>query len=131
MDEPWKPGRYRDTYTDRVNDLIEAKRRGHEVQQADEPPEATNVIDLLEALRRSVDSARKPRRTTANASKGVKTRPGRTSRPVAKKASGMKQPAKATAKRAAAKETAAKKTSARKPTRQTTNNARESAQRAS
>jgi len=83
MDELWKPNRYRDTYTDRVNDLIEAKRRGHEVQQADEAPEATNVIDLFEALRRSVDSARSPRRS---ASKAGHTSQGRTTKRPAKKA---------------------------------------------
>jgi DNA end-binding protein Ku len=112
MDEPWKPDRYRDTYTDRVNDLIEAKRRGHEAHQADEPPEATNVVDLLEALRRSVDSARKPGRATNKASKASQ---GRTSRRPAKKAS-KKQTAKSTAKKAVAKKTSATKATARKPT---------------
>lgn len=82
-EEPWKPDRYRDTYTDRVNDLIEAKRQGHEVQQADEAPEATNVIDLFEALRRSVDAARSPRR---GASKASDTSQGRTTKRPAKKA---------------------------------------------
>ena len=127
MDVPWKPGRYRDTYADRINDLIRAKRRGHEVQQADEPPEATSVVDLLEALRRSVDSARKPRRTTANAIKGAKTRPGRASQPPAKNTSGIKEPAKATTKRTAAKKAAAKKTDARR----SSNSPRRSARKAS
>ena len=99
MDEPWKPERYRDTYTDRVNDLIEAKRRGHEVQQADEAPEATNVIDLLEALRRSVDSCpraaarRRPRKPTAQEGRSAKKTPAK--KAPAKKAAAKAAPASA------------------------------------
>ena len=74
MEEPWKPEGFRDTYTDRVNDLIEAKRRGNEIEQADEAPQATNVVDLVEALRRSVDSARGSRRRPSNALKRGKER---------------------------------------------------------
>jgi DNA end-binding protein Ku len=59
MDDAWKPGRFRDTYTDRVKKLIEAKRKGNEVEFASEAPPATNVVDLLDALRQSVDSAKK------------------------------------------------------------------------
>jgi DNA end-binding protein Ku len=121
MDETWKPDRYRDTYTDRVNDLIEAKRRGHEVQQADEAPEATNVIDLFEALRQSVDSARKPRRATREAGR---TGQGRASSRPAKKEPAKKQTTNATAKKAPAKKAVAKKTSGRKTTATTKRSAR-------
>ena len=120
MDEPWKPDRYRDTYTDRVNDLIEAKRRGHEVQQADEAPEATNVIDLFEALRQSVDWLQNPTE---------RARPARPARAVhrrgrAKKKPAKKRTAKATAKRAPAKNAVAKKTTTKKATASTKRSAR-------
>lgn len=105
MDQGWKPNRYRDTYTDRVNELIDAKRRGNEVQFAEEAPEATNVVDLAEALRRSVDSARSV---------------GATKRAAAKK------PAKAAEK--TARKTPAKKATARKRGGRT---GRKSARRAS
>ena len=59
MSGPWKPADYRDTYTDRVNDLIDAKKHKKEVQPAEEAPAATNVIDLTEALQSSVEAARK------------------------------------------------------------------------
>ena len=64
MSGPWQPQDYRDTYTERVEQLIDDKRRGHEIVTAAEPPEATEVPDLLEALRRSISSARgdRPRR---------------------------------------------------------------------
>ena len=59
MSGPWKPADYRDTYTDRVNDLIDAKKHKKEFQPAEEAPAATNVVDLTEALQSSVEAARK------------------------------------------------------------------------
>ena len=56
MSAPWRPEDYRDTYTDQVNELIEAKLVGNEVVAASKAPEATEVTDLLEALRRSVEA---------------------------------------------------------------------------
>lgn len=56
MSAPWRPEDYRDTYTDRVRQLIEDKRAGNEVLAESAPPEATEVTDLLEALRRSVEA---------------------------------------------------------------------------
>ncbi|MEU6280987.1 Ku protein [Streptomyces sp. NPDC047028] len=53
----WEPGEYRDTYEERVKKLVEAKRKGEEVVGEAEPPEATNVVDLMEALRRSVEQS--------------------------------------------------------------------------
>ncbi|MGH3788480.1 MAG: Ku protein [Pseudonocardiaceae bacterium] len=58
MSGPWRPQDYRDTYTERVEQLIDDKRRGHELVTAAEPPEPTETPDLLEALRRSISSAR-------------------------------------------------------------------------
>jgi DNA end-binding protein Ku len=53
----WKPERYRDTYRDRVLELIESKARGEEmvVEQARSAPV---VPDLMAALRASVDAAK-------------------------------------------------------------------------
>ncbi len=50
MTGPWQPSDYRDTYTDRVNDLIEAKKNDEEFQPADEAPSGTTVVDLTEVL---------------------------------------------------------------------------------
>jgi DNA end-binding protein Ku len=100
MDETWKPKQYRDTYTDRINDLIEAKRKGNDVKVADEAPQPTNVVDLLEALRRSVDSAR--------------AGSGRATDSAAKKAP-AKRASQTAAKKAPAKKAASKKTAAKEP----------------
>jgi DNA end-binding protein Ku len=59
MSGPWKPSDYRDTYTDRINDLIDAKKHKKKVKLAQEAPAATNVVDLSEALQSSVQAAKK------------------------------------------------------------------------
>ena len=59
MSGDWNPKQYRDTYTDRVNELIRAKAKNKTYEQADEAPSATNVVDLTEALRASVGAAKK------------------------------------------------------------------------
>lgn len=85
MSGPWKPSDYRDTYTDRVDELIDAKKHDKEFQPAAEAPAATNAVDLMEALHASVESAKKT---------PARKRP-------AKKTGGTKAPAKTakTAKR--------------------------------
>jgi DNA end-binding protein Ku len=58
MSAPWRPDDYRDTYTDRVRQLVEDKRAGAVVTAEPAPPEATDVTDLLDALRRSIEARR-------------------------------------------------------------------------
>jgi DNA end-binding protein Ku len=107
MDDQWDPGRYKDVYTDRVKELIEAKRKGEAVEVAEDAPASTNVVDLLEALRRSVESARAGAKKPAPATEAAKKSPAKTP---SKKASARKAGAR---KAAPAKKT----TSARKSTR--------------
>ncbi|MFI6416179.1 Ku protein [Streptomyces sp. NPDC050842] len=54
----WDPEEYQDTFRDKVAALIEAKQAGETVEKAEPAAEATNVVDLTEALRASVDKAR-------------------------------------------------------------------------
>ncbi|MCG3755201.1 MULTISPECIES: Ku protein [unclassified Amycolatopsis] len=61
MTEPWKPDEFRDTYRERVEELIEAKRAGNTVTPAAEPEQPTKVVDLMEALAKSVRGSRKQR----------------------------------------------------------------------
>jgi DNA end-binding protein Ku len=54
----WDPARYADTYTDELRDLIEAKAKGKDVTvEPDIEPEA-KVLDLMEALKASVEQHR-------------------------------------------------------------------------
>lgn len=97
MSGPWVPSDYRDTCTDRVNDLIEAKKNEQEVRPATGPRDATNVADLTEALRASVDSAKKtpPREKAAGRSQpGKAAVTSKAGARAGKKTGGRKTPAK-------------------------------------
>jgi DNA end-binding protein Ku len=65
MSGRWRPADFRDTYTDRVKDLIKAKKAGKEVTPAAAAPEPTSATDLFEVLRRSVDAASQRRKIGA------------------------------------------------------------------
>ncbi|MFF4470136.1 Ku protein [Streptomyces sp. NPDC001599] len=54
----WEPARYRDTYQEKVRELVRAKAEGEEVAVAEEAPGATNVVDLMEVLRGSLEQAK-------------------------------------------------------------------------
>jgi DNA end-binding protein Ku len=58
MSAPWKPEQYHDSYRSRVEKLIEDKREGREIVSEAEPPDPTDMTDLLAALQRSVEAAR-------------------------------------------------------------------------
>jgi DNA end-binding protein Ku len=58
MSGEWKPDQFRDTYTERVEKLIEDKHKGREVVREAEPAEPTAMSDLIAALERSVADAR-------------------------------------------------------------------------
>jgi DNA end-binding protein Ku len=59
MSGPWHPQDYHDTYTERIERLIDDKRRGREIVTEAEPPEPTEMSDLLEALQRSISSVKR------------------------------------------------------------------------
>ncbi|WP_086727671.1 Ku protein [Streptomyces carpinensis] len=58
LSAPWDPARYHDTYQETVREMVRAKSEGQEIVAAQEPPVATNVIDLMKVLQGSVDQAR-------------------------------------------------------------------------
>lgn len=53
----FQPEDYHDTYRERVEKLIETKREGKAILSESAPAQATNVIDLMEGLQRSVAEA--------------------------------------------------------------------------
>jgi DNA end-binding protein Ku len=112
MAGPWDPEQYRDTYTERVNELIRAKAKNRSYEQAEEAPQATNVVDLTEALRASVEAARKGGRRSAAGKSAAKKAPAKKS--AAKKSAAKKPAAKSAAKKAPAKKSAARKAPAKK-----------------
>ncbi|WMI79895.1 non-homologous end joining protein Ku [Anaerotignum sp. MB30-C6] len=58
MDTPFNPSQYKDEYQARLRELIETKISGKEIVAA-EPDGAAKVIDLMEALKASVEKAKK------------------------------------------------------------------------
>jgi DNA end-binding protein Ku len=66
----WKPERYHDTYRERVLDLIRSKEKGEKVEVQAEAPEATNVVDLVDALQRSVEASRAKRSRDGKSKRG-------------------------------------------------------------
>ncbi|MFF8867992.1 Ku protein [Streptomyces sp. NPDC015139] len=76
----WDPKRYRDTYQEKVRELVKAKAEGQEVATADAPPEATNVIDLMKVLEGSLKAARSGRSGGEEPTAERTSAPGRTAR---------------------------------------------------
>ncbi|UOX91217.1 Ku protein [Amycolatopsis sp. FBCC-B4732] len=60
MTAPWKPEDFRDEYSQRVEKLIKAKKAGKEITHEEEPEPSADVVDLFEALSRSVKNRKKP-----------------------------------------------------------------------
>ncbi len=102
MESEWDPAKYHDTHRQKVEALIEEKRKGHVVvTDVESAPASTKVVDLMEVLTASIDSvkanrqpapARKTAKRTAPAKKVVAKRPTPIKKPV--KASKPKAPAR-------------------------------------
>lgn len=62
MDTPFDPAKYKDEYQAKLRALIETKISGKEIVAA-EPESSGRVIDLMEALKASVENAKKGKET--------------------------------------------------------------------
>ncbi len=62
MDTPFDPSKYKDEYQARLRELIETKISGKEIVAA-EPESTGKVIDLMDALKASVEKAQKEKVT--------------------------------------------------------------------
>lgn len=59
LHEPFDPTKYRDEYRDALKDIIEAKLDGQEYVAPAEPATAAPAVDLMAALKASVEAAKK------------------------------------------------------------------------
>ena len=57
----WKPSKYKDTYTNALLSVIKRKQKGQDVHAAPEVEEEEAPPDLMEALRASMEAAKKSR----------------------------------------------------------------------
>ena len=112
------PSEYKDSYREALQEVIEAKIAGHEVKQPEQAqPTSGTVVDLMAALRASVEAAKAGRsgggeRTAKAPAKAAKKPAAKTA---AKKAASSTSSPKTAAKGSkAGKKTAPKKVAARK-----------------
>ena len=120
----WDPQHYRDTYTERVEQLIDAKKKDREVVVPDSAEEGDEkVSDLLSALQASIDAAKGHEPGNAGNVTKLKTRKRddggsqEAEKSTAKKSTAKKSTAKkSTAKKSTAKKSTAKKSTAKKST---------------
>ena len=108
MSEEWNPAQYKDTFQDKIMDLVETKAREGQIEAVGGPEEAVDrrsadVIDLTELLKRSL--AGKPAKKAASAEEDDE----------AEQASEEQAPPK----RASSKSTASKKAPAKSTTSKT------------
>jgi DNA end-binding protein Ku len=76
LTDKWEPSRYQNTYRERVEELIEKKRKGNAVVFGDEERPKSNVVDLMSALQASIErsSAKgRPQKAAAKVSTAKKS----------------------------------------------------------
>ena len=97
MESDWDPDRFRDTHREKVEQLIEEKRQGHEIV-IQEGPEPAKVVDLMEALNASIKAATRPTgKATARRAAPAKKAPARRTAPAKKAAKTAKTATRAKA----------------------------------
>jgi DNA end-binding protein Ku len=66
----WQPEEFRDEYREKLEELVAKKVEGEEITVAAEPEqEPTKVVDLMEALKASVEQAKKTKQSSAKSTK--------------------------------------------------------------
>jgi DNA end-binding protein Ku len=105
----WQPNDFHDTYTERVKDLIAAKKRGKKITVAEAAPEPTNVTDLMEVLRRSVDNAQRGRPGGRRTTTTTTTTAGATATTARKRPTSAKRTGRAASTKPPARATTARK----------------------
>lgn len=73
LTDPWDPAQYTDAYREALLQLVEKKIAGEEIEVIEEAPTA-KVVDLMEALRASVEAAKKKEPAAAGKKKASASR---------------------------------------------------------
>ncbi len=68
---PFEPGKYRDTYREKVEEIIAKKVAGQPLEVAEKPSRSAAVVDITEALQRSLAALKKPAVRESSASKAT------------------------------------------------------------
>ena len=59
LTQEWKPEQYTDAYREALLEMVERKVAGEEIEVIPEPEEAPKVVDLMDALKASVEATKK------------------------------------------------------------------------
>jgi DNA end-binding protein Ku len=59
------PAEFTDRYEEALRGLVEEKKKGHKIKHVAEPADSGNVVDLMEALRKSLKGGGEPKRKSA------------------------------------------------------------------
>lgn len=73
----WNPDDYHDTFEEKVHELIAAKQAGQGFEAPEAVPRPSNVIDLMDVLSRSLESAGRPAQAQAPEESGPPVPAGR------------------------------------------------------
>jgi DNA end-binding protein Ku len=76
LTDEWDPSRYKNTYRNRIEELIEEKRQGHAIVVSSTEGPKSNVVDLMSALQASIERTaekKKTGRTAARATSATKS----------------------------------------------------------
>ena len=85
-EEDFDPSKFDDRYEDALKALIEEKRKGHKIVRVKEP-EPSNVINLMDALKKSLSSSNGGGKKSGGA-KAKPAAPSRAAKKPAKRKSG-------------------------------------------
>jgi DNA end-binding protein Ku len=106
LSDDFDPSQFKDEYHKALKKLIDKKVKGEDIVVTEEKkPADAQVVDLMEALRASVEAARQGKKLSAQASKNSSKKTTK------KKSPGRKTTAKKTAKKTSAKKPARSKAS--------------------
>jgi DNA end-binding protein Ku len=115
LSSDFDPSEFSDGYRAALEEVIEAKAAGHEVKSPEEAPRSTGqVVDLMDALRRSVAEAKERRGESGGEKAGAESTKKGAAKKSASKTAEKKASKAATKKPAAKKSGTAKKAAAKK-----------------
>ena len=60
MAAPFEPEKFKDTFREKLKEIIAAKLQGKEISVSQAPPKAAATVDIMEALQASLEARRKP-----------------------------------------------------------------------
>ncbi len=69
----WQPEKYHDTFEDNLRKMIQAKLEGKEVTPVEKPKKPAPVVDLMAALKESLNQMKKPPQSVTEAQEASET----------------------------------------------------------